>query len=65
MYPHMNGLTRWIRRFLREEDGPTTVEYALLLLLILAAALSAVVTFGQATNACLEHSRNEFANVMP
>ncbi|MBN2023081.1 MAG: Flp family type IVb pilin [Pirellulales bacterium] len=61
----MNGLTRWIRRFLREEDGPTTVEYALLLLLILAAALSAVVTFGQATNACLEHSRNEFANVMP
>jgi pilus assembly protein Flp/PilA len=34
-------------RFLREEDGPTAVEYAVLLAMILLSCLSAVALVGQ------------------
>lgn len=35
-----------LMRFLKEEDGPTTVEYALMLSLIVLAAVVAVSTVG-------------------
>ena len=38
-----------IKRFLREEDGPTAVEYAVMLALILMVALAAINEMGQAT----------------
>jgi pilus assembly protein Flp/PilA len=38
-----------IRRFLKEEEGPTAVEYAVMLALIVVVCLSAVRTIG--TNA--------------
>ena len=34
-------------RFLREEDGPTAVEYAVLLAMILLTCVSAVALVGQ------------------
>ena len=37
----MNGLIQQLVRFVREEDGPTAVEYALMLVLVaLAVALA-------------------------
>ena len=55
----MKSLASSILRLLRAEDGPTSVEYALLLVLVLAAVLAGVTMFGEATNACFEHSRDE------
>jgi pilus assembly protein Flp/PilA len=43
----------------RAEDGPTAVEYAILLALVLLAVLAGVATFGEATNGCFERSRDE------
>ena len=36
--------------FLKKEDGPTAVEYAVMLALIIAVMVAAITTFGQATN---------------
>ena len=38
-----------IKKLLREEDGPTAVEYAVLLALIIAACLGAVNSMAHAT----------------
>jgi pilus assembly protein Flp/PilA len=43
----MQSLHLWARRFLRDEDGPTAVEYAVMLALILVAAVVVVTTLGQ------------------
>jgi len=42
----MAGIIKTIRRFIREEDGPTAVEYATLLGIIAAGALTALSNFG-------------------
>jgi pilus assembly protein Flp/PilA len=39
-----------IWRFLKDEDGPTSVEYAVMLALIILTAFSAVASVGSATN---------------
>lgn len=46
----MNDLLRGIVRFIRSEDGPTTVEYAVLLAVIAIAALVALSQFGDHMN---------------
>src|SRR5437868_9093331 len=43
-------------KFLRDEDGPTAVEYAVMLALIIVVCIAAVVTLGQNTS-------GTFANV--
>ena len=35
-----------VRRFLADEDGPTAVEYAVMLSLIVVVCLSAITTIG-------------------
>ena len=45
----MNMLASKIRRFLVSEDGPTAVEYAVMLALIIVVCLAAVQSIG--TNA--------------
>ena len=42
----MKNLTSKIRRFLASEDGPTAVEYAVMLALILVACITVVTTLG-------------------
>ena len=37
-------------RFLREEDGPTTVEYAVMVSLILGVCIVAITVVGSDTN---------------
>lgn len=45
MLPSLTG----IRNFLVSEDGPTAVEYAIMLTMILVVCISAVSTIGQTT----------------
>ena len=52
-------MDRWIAnvmRFLREEDGPTAVEYAVMLALIIVVCVAAITTLGSNAN-------NTFSNV--
>ena len=43
----MHGLMSKVERFLVSEDGPTAVEYAVMLALILVACITIVTTLGQ------------------
>ncbi len=40
---------RWIRYFMASEDGPTAVEYAVMLALILIAIIGAIGSVGAQT----------------
>ena len=42
----MHALTCSVRRFLVSEDGPTAVEYAVMLALILVACITIVTSLG-------------------
>ena len=42
----MKSLASRVRRFLVSEDGPTAVEYAVMLALILVACITVVTTLG-------------------
>ena len=42
----MNAMVASLRQFLVSEDGPTAVEYAVMLALILVACITIVTTLG-------------------
>ena len=46
----MKSLTQKVQRFLISEDGPTAVEYAVMLALIIIACLTAITTIGTNTS---------------
>jgi pilus assembly protein Flp/PilA len=46
----MNSLALKLRRFLVSEDGPTAVEYAVMLALIIIVCLAAIGTIGTKAN---------------
>ena len=52
----MNRLMRQVVNFLKAEDGPTAVEYAVMLALIIVVCLAAIGTLGSQAN-------NTFSNV--
>jgi pilus assembly protein Flp/PilA len=43
-------IVRGLARFLRDEDGPTAVEYAVMLALIIVVCISAIQMLGSNTN---------------
>jgi pilus assembly protein Flp/PilA len=46
-------MNQWIARaarFLRDEDGPTAVEYAVMLALIIVVCIAAITTLGSNAN---------------
>ena len=49
-------MTKKIVEFLKKEDGPTAVEYAVMLALIIVVCIAAITTLGSNAN-------NTFANV--
>ena len=52
-------MNRWMQKvvtFLKKEEGPTAVEYAVMLALIIVVCLVAITTLGQQAN-------NTFSNV--
>ncbi|MGI9519212.1 MAG: Flp family type IVb pilin [Pirellulaceae bacterium] len=47
----MSKLSASVRSFLHDESGPTTVEYAVLLAVIIIACIGAVLSTGDVQNA--------------
>ena len=43
-------ISSFVRRFLKNEDGPTAVEYAIMLALIFGVIIVAVAALGSQTN---------------
>lgn len=41
---------KWVVNFLKKEDGPTAVEYAVMLALIIVVCIAAITSMGQNTN---------------
>jgi pilus assembly protein Flp/PilA len=46
----MKKLQQWMVEFLKKEDGPTAVEYAVMLALIIVVCLAAITTIGTAAS---------------
>ena len=46
----MRQLGHFVADFLRREDGPTAVEYAVMLALIIVVCIGAITTLGQNAN---------------
>jgi pilus assembly protein Flp/PilA len=57
----MRSFIRSVRNFLVAEDGPTAVEYAVMLALIIIVALTAIQTVGTRTSATF----NNIASKLP
>ena len=57
-------MTQLLKNLLREEDGPTAVEYAVLLALIVAACLGAVNSMASATADSFNSSAAELDGVL-
>ncbi|MDB5311583.1 MAG: Flp family type IVb pilin [Gemmataceae bacterium] len=46
----MSTLTQLVVAFLKKEDGPTAVEYAVMLALIIVVCIAAITTLGSNAN---------------
>ena len=46
----MSSLSKQLVSFLRKEDGPTAVEYAVMLALIIVVCIAAITTLGSNAN---------------
>ena len=46
----MHALTKQLVEFVRKEDGPTAVEYAVMLALIIVVCIAAITTLGSNAN---------------
>jgi pilus assembly protein Flp/PilA len=57
-------MKNFILRLLVEEDGPTAVEYGVLLALIVIACIGAVNTMAHSTAASFDHSASELQGVL-
>lgn len=47
----MAKFSQWVRDFLKREDGPTAVEYAVMLALIIVVCITAITALGTNANA--------------
>ncbi|WP_234824189.1 Flp family type IVb pilin [Bremerella cremea] len=54
-----------IFQFLRSEDGPTSVEYAILLGLILMAIIGSIAVIGTITQESFNYSKSEIERTFP
>jgi pilus assembly protein Flp/PilA len=52
----MRKLQEWMVEFLKNEEGPTAVEYAVMLALIIVVCLAAITTIGTSAS-------QQFSNV--
>jgi pilus assembly protein Flp/PilA len=58
----MNALVRRIGHFLTSEDGPTAVEYAVMLALIVIVCLTAIQQLGTQANTTFTDVKTGIAN---
>lgn len=57
----MKSFGKKIKRFLTSEDGPTAVEYAVMLALIIVVCLATITAVGQNANARFTDVSNALA----
>ncbi|MEX0939398.1 MAG: Flp family type IVb pilin [Pirellulales bacterium] len=55
---------KMLLRLFTEEDGPTAVEYAVMLALIIMVCISAVMLVGQSTSNSFGNSSNQLQTVI-
>jgi pilus assembly protein Flp/PilA len=58
----MRQLCQRIGRFVRSEDGPTAVEYAVMLALIIIVCLAAIRTLGSNAKTTFTNTSNSLAS---
>jgi len=58
----MRRLTQSIVNFLQREDGPTAVEYAVMLALIIVVCITAITTVGTKANATFNTVGSQLGN---
>ncbi len=57
-------MKNFLKRFFVEEDGPTAVEYAVMLALIVAVCITSVGLLSAQTGASFDHSAGELTSVL-
>ena len=55
----MKNFAMKLKRFLKSEDGPTAVEYAVMLSLIIVVCLTAVTSFGKNASTTFTNVANQ------
>ena len=60
----MKNFADSVVNFLKEEDGPTAVEYAVMLAMIVIAAMVSIQLLGSNLNGSFEHSRSEIQSAV-
>lgn len=58
----MKNLSTKVKRFLKSEDGPTAVEYAVMLALIVIVCLTAIQSIGTNANSAFEDIADDLNN---
>ena len=61
----MRSFAKKIARFLSSEEGPTAVEYAMMLLLILLAVLTMVTVLGESASTSFQESHDAIEEAIP
>jgi pilus assembly protein Flp/PilA len=54
----MRQVTKNVVKFVKAEDGPTTVEYAVMLALIIVVCIASVTALGQNANTTFQTVQN-------
>jgi len=58
----MARFSRTVRRFLGEDDGPTAVEYAVMLSLIVVVCITAIQSIGGSANSTFQSVATQLQN---
>jgi pilus assembly protein Flp/PilA len=58
--PPVRRLTKALLRFLKAEDGPTAVEYAVMLAMIIVVCVGAVTTVGTKTSGSYTNTNSHY-----
>ena len=59
----MKSLATKVQRFLVSEDGPTAVEYAVMLALIVIVCMGAITTLGQNANTSFTNTATKLSTL--
>lgn len=57
----MQNLVSKVTRFLKSEDGPTAVEYAIMLALIIVVCLTAIQAVGKSASTTFNNIANDLS----
>jgi pilus assembly protein Flp/PilA len=59
----MSQSLRWIYRFLSEEEGPTAVEYAVMMALIIVVCVVSITALGTNSNNTFSYTSKQVGKV--